>query len=89
MNRISIAFTCLGYDKRNQEHYTAYRSPDLKGYLPARIEGQGENKTFTVRLQEEEGGPVKEFRYSLVQGRARCFESQRAERLRNSADARR
>src|SRR5678815_5094861 len=25
----------LGYDKRNQEHYTAYRSPDLKGYLPA------------------------------------------------------
>ena len=55
----------LGYDKRNQEHYTAYRSPDLKGYLPARIEGQGDNKTFTVRLQEVEGGPVKEFRYSL------------------------
>jgi len=55
----------LGYDKRNQEHYTAYRSPDLKGYLPARIEGQGENKTFTVRLQEEEGGEVKEFRYTL------------------------
>lgn len=24
----------LGYDKRDQEHYTAYRSPDLKGYLP-------------------------------------------------------
>jgi hypothetical protein len=55
----------LGYDKRNQEHYTAYRSPDLKGYLPARIEGQGDNKTFTVRLQEEEGGPLKEIRYSL------------------------
>ena len=55
----------LGYDKRNQEHYTAYRSPDLKGYLPARIDGQGDSKTFTVRLQEEEGGPLKEFRYSL------------------------
>ena len=55
----------LGYDKRNQEHYTAYRSPDLRGYLPARIEGQGDNKTFTVRLQEEEGGSVKEFRYTL------------------------
>ncbi len=55
----------LGYDKRNQEHYTAYRSPDLKGYLPARIEGQGDNKAFTVRLQEAEGGPVKDFRYSL------------------------
>ena len=55
----------LGYDKRNQEHYTAYRGPDLKGYLPARIEGQGDNKTFTVRLQEVEGGPVKDFQYSL------------------------
>ena len=55
----------LGYDKRNQEHYTAYRSPDLKGYLPARIEGQGDDKTFTVRLQEVEGGPVKDFRYSM------------------------
>lgn len=55
----------LGYDKRNQEHYTAYRSPDLRGYLPARIEGQGENKTFTIRLQEDEGGEVKEVRYSV------------------------
>jgi len=55
----------LGYDKRNQEHYTAYRSPDLKGYLPARIEGQGDNKTFIVRVQEEEGGPLKEVRYTL------------------------
>ena len=55
----------LGYDKRNQEHYTAYRSPDIRGYLPARIEGQGDNKTFTIRLQEDEGGEVKEVRYSL------------------------
>lgn len=55
----------LGYDKRNQEHYTAYRSPDLKGYLPARVDGQGDNKTFTVRLQEEEGGPVNEVKFSL------------------------
>ena len=55
----------LGYDKRNQEHYTAYRSPDVKGYLPAKVEGQGESKSFTVRVQEEEGGPAKEVRYSL------------------------
>lgn len=55
----------LGYDKRNQEHYTAYRSPDLKGYLPAKIEGQGDNKSFTVRVQEEVGGPLKEVRYTL------------------------
>jgi len=55
----------LGYDKRNQEHYTAYRSPDLKGYLPVRVEGQGESKSFTIRLQEEEGGALKEVRYNL------------------------
>lgn len=55
----------LGYDKRNQEHYTAYRSPDVKGYLPAKVEGQGESKSFTVRVQEEEGGAAKEVRYSL------------------------
>ncbi len=55
----------LGYDKRNQEHYTAYRSPDLRGYLPARIEGNGDNKSFTVRLQEQEGGEVKEVRFTV------------------------
>ena len=55
----------LGYDKRNQEHYTAYRSPDLRGFLPARIEGQGDNKTFVLLLQGDDGGPPKEVRYSL------------------------
>jgi hypothetical protein len=55
----------LGYDKRNQEHYTAYRSPDLRGFLPARIEGQGDNKTFTLRLQDDDNGSPKEVQYSL------------------------
>lgn len=55
----------LGYDKRNQEHYTAYRSPDVKGYLPAKVEGQGDSKSFTVRVQEEEGAAPKEVRYNL------------------------
>ena len=54
----------LGYDKRNQEHYTAYRSPDLKGFLPAKVEGQGDNKTFTLRLQDE-GSATKDVQYSL------------------------
>lgn len=54
----------LGYDKRNQEHYTAYRSPDLKGFLPARVEGQGDNKTFTIRMQDE-SGTLKDVQYTL------------------------
>src|SRR5882724_9613255 len=54
----------LGYDKRNQEHYTAYRSPDIKGYLPVRIEGRGDNKPFTVRSQED-NGEMKDVQYGV------------------------
>ncbi|MEA2204315.1 MAG: hypothetical protein QOE77_1091 [Blastocatellia bacterium] len=54
----------LGYDKHNQEHYTGYRSPDLQGFLPLRVEGRGANKTFTIRVKEE-GGQVKDAQYSL------------------------
>lgn len=53
----------LGYDKRDQEHYTAYRSPDLKGYLPCRVEGSRDNKTFTIRVQDE-SGQVSDVQYS-------------------------
>jgi hypothetical protein len=54
----------LGYDKRNQEHYTAYRSPDIKGYLPVRIDGRGDNKSFTVRSQED-NGEMKDVQYGI------------------------
>jgi len=53
----------LGYEKHDQDHYTAYRSPDLEGYLPLRVEGRGANKTFTVKAKEE--GDIKELTYSL------------------------
>jgi hypothetical protein len=51
----------LGYDKDRQEHYTAYRSPDLKGFLPLRVEGRGDTKTFSVRVQSD--GQLKEVKY--------------------------
>ena len=54
----------LGYDKRDQEHYTAYRSPDLKGFLPCRVEGRPDNKTFTIRVQEE-NGQVNDVQYGI------------------------
>nr|AAP58548.1 hypothetical protein [uncultured Acidobacteriota bacterium] len=54
----------LGYDKRDQEHYTAYRSPDLKGFLPCRIEGKPDNKTFTIRVQDE-SGQISDVQYSV------------------------
>lgn len=43
----------LGYDKDRQEHYTAYRSPDVQGYLPLRVEGKGDAKNFSVRMQAD------------------------------------
>lgn len=54
----------LGYDKRDQEHYTAYRSPDLKGFLPCRVEGRPDNKTFTIRVQGD-NGQVSDVQYSI------------------------
>jgi len=54
----------LGYDKRSQEHYTAYRSPDLQGYLPLRVEGRGANRTFTVEVKDD-SGQMNELLYRL------------------------
>ncbi|MDT5268857.1 MAG: hypothetical protein QOH49_1043 [Acidobacteriota bacterium] len=51
----------LGYDKDRQEHYTAYRSPDVNGFLPLRVEGKGDAKTFTIRVQVE--GQPKEIKF--------------------------
>src|SRR5919202_1582917 len=51
----------LGYDKDRQEHYTAYRSPDLRGFLPLRVEGRGDTKTFSVRVQSE--GQPKDIKF--------------------------
>ena len=54
----------LGYDKVNQEHYTAYRSPDIKGFLPLRLETQGGEKFFVIRVLGEDG-QINEVRYKV------------------------
>jgi hypothetical protein len=54
----------LGYEKHDQDHYTAYRSPDIEGYLPLRVEGRGANRNFTVSIKDD-GGKVKEMRFTL------------------------
>lgn len=55
----------LGYDPDRQEHYTAYRSPDMRGRLPLRVEGGGDNRSFSVRIQNE-GGEVREARFRVT-----------------------
>src|SRR2546423_2850540 len=54
----------LGYEKHDQDHYTAYRSPDLEGYLPLRVEGKGANRTFIVRIKDE-SGQIKDITFNL------------------------
>lgn len=51
----------LGYDKTRQEHYTAYRSRDLRGRLPLRVEEGGDAKVFSIRA--EDGTEVKDYRF--------------------------
>jgi len=53
----------LGYDKSRQEHYTAYRSPDLDGRLPLRVENNGGEKFFTVKA--DDGGQSVDVRYKV------------------------
>jgi hypothetical protein len=54
----------LGYEKHDQDHYTAYRSQDVEGYFPLRVEGKGANKTFTVRIKDN-SGQVKDMTFNL------------------------
>jgi hypothetical protein len=53
----------LGYDKSRQEHYTAYRSPDLQGRLPLRVENSNGEKFFIVKA--EENGQLADVRFKV------------------------
>ncbi|HEY9405143.1 MAG TPA: hypothetical protein VIQ24_21005 [Pyrinomonadaceae bacterium] len=53
----------LGYDKSRQEHYTAYRSPDLHGRLPLRVENSNGEKFFTVKA--DDNGQLVDVRYKV------------------------
>lgn len=53
----------LGYDKDRQEHYTAYRSADVNGFLPLRVQPQGDSKIFIIKAQNE--GQLKDIRFKV------------------------
>jgi hypothetical protein len=55
----------LGYDKYNEEHYSVYRIDNIFGEIPLKVEGSGDNKTFTVRLRNA-AGQFEEKRYTLI-----------------------
>jgi hypothetical protein len=48
----------LAFDKYDQNYYTVWRNPpntEYWGSLPLKVEGKGDNKTFTVRLRGPSG----------------------------------
>lgn len=57
----------LGFDKYGQEHYTAYDTRrekiDVWGKLPMKVEGAGDNKSFTVNIRNEQTGQMEEKRF--------------------------
>lgn len=53
----------LGYDKSRQEHYTAYRSPDVDGRLPLRVENNNGEKFFTIKANDN--GQLIDVRYKV------------------------
>jgi hypothetical protein len=61
----------LAFDKYDQNYYTAYRtSGDVWGLLPLRIEGTGDNKTFTVQLRGPDGNMVEK-RFTAFKDKSR------------------
>ena len=47
----------LGYDKYNEEHYSAYRIVGVWGDIPLKVEGTGDVKSFTLTLRNAAGQP--------------------------------
>lgn len=48
----------LAFDKYDQSYYTVWRNPnntEVWGTLPLKVEGRGDNKTFTLQLRNAEG----------------------------------
>lgn len=61
----------LDYDKYNEEHYTAYKSPELWGVIPLKVEGSGDNKAFTVKLRNNSNGQLEEKRFTVLRDKTR------------------
>ncbi|MDQ3800979.1 MAG: hypothetical protein M3384_16275 [Acidobacteriota bacterium] len=52
------------YDKYREEHITIYRSGEVWGKLPLRVDGTGDNKSFVVNLRNA-NGEFEEKRFAL------------------------
>ena len=60
----------LGYDKYDQSHYMVYRNNDVWGRLPLVLEGEGDNKSFTVNLKTPDG-KIEPKRFAIIKDKTR------------------
>ena len=62
----------LGYDKFNQDHYTVYRTTgNVWGLLPLKVDGAGDNKTFSLQMRPTAGGAMQEKRFVVTKDKTR------------------
>lgn len=63
----------LAFDKYDQNYYTVWKNTpntDVWGMLPLKVEGRGDNKTFTVSLRGP-GGTIEEKRFVVFKDKNR------------------
>ena len=61
----------LAFDKYDQSFYTVWRTTgDVWGLLPLKVEGSGDNKTFTIKVRHPEGR-MDEKRFVVFRDRSR------------------
>jgi hypothetical protein len=81
----------LGFDKYNEEHYTAYSTAreriELWGSLPLKVEGTGDDKIFTVILRNPQTGEKEEKRFVLFKDKNRRLRVTPPEDLKNLAES--
>lgn len=62
----------LGYDKYDQSHYRIYPLiGEVWGKLPLKIEGAGDNRTFTLRLRNKNTNQIEDKRFVVTFDKSR------------------
>ncbi|HTH50552.1 MAG TPA: hypothetical protein VL501_01380, partial [Pyrinomonadaceae bacterium] len=64
----------LAFDKYDQNYYTVWRTTGHKqvtGRLPLKVEGKGDNKTFSVILRNPQSGAFEEKRFVVFKDKTR------------------
>lgn len=64
----------LAFDKYDQSYYTVWRSSpgmEVWGRLPLKVEGKGDNKTFTVIVRNSSSGQMDEKKFTVFKDKNR------------------